>query len=65
MLSCSWHFLCILDVSSAASPHPPGAMALHTPLLLQTPVLAQFTSSAFHPDSVVAPILELHLSTPE
>lgn len=58
MLSCSWCFLCILDVS-AASAHPPGAGALCTPLLLHTRVLAQLTSSSFHLDLVAPPIVEL------
>lgn len=47
VLSCSWHFLCILAVC-ATSPHLPGARASHTPLFLQTPLLAHFTSSTFH-----------------
>lgn len=62
MLRCSWRFLCILNVSTASA-HPPGAGALCAPLLLHTPVLVQLTSSSFHPDSVVPPVLELYLST--
>lgn len=64
MLSCSRHFLCILDVS-AAWPGLPGAGALLTPLWLQTPVLARFMNTTFHPALVTLPLLKVNLTTLE